>query len=135
MQTIHLTDNESKVFYEVINSELRKVINEYDDDTGRTPSKKRIADGRHARSILEDKWAKTQPKVANSDFINLDNIKACDIDLTDEEVKYARKLLDKALMDYRKYIPADSPQAQNPTGMIATIIQQAKDIETVISKL
>lgn len=98
---IQLTKDESKTFFEIINSELKCIINEWDSDLGRCPSQKRIKDGKYANSII-DKWTQTQPNIQHTQFINLDKICACDLDLSDKEIAYSKRLLDKNAKECRK---------------------------------
>ena len=100
MPQITLSQSESKSFFEIIDSELKCVINEYDSDTGRVPGKKRISEGKYAKSIIE-KWINTQPKIPNSPYINMERITACTLALTDKEVSYSKHLLDKAIKECR----------------------------------
>ena len=89
---IHLTKKESETFFDVLDNESICVVNEYDPDTGRRPSKKRMS----AKEILESvihKWEATQGFVPGTQFVNLDETKACELELNDKETKYVRELL------------------------------------------
>ncbi len=97
---LYLNRKESKVFYEFIDAEIHCCVNEYDYDTGRCPSKKRLADSRYAKSVIE-KWAAKQDKV-DGNFINLDKIISCDIELSEKEARYCKVLIDKAVKDIGK---------------------------------
>ncbi len=49
---LQLNQQESRVFFETIDSELKSVVNEYDSNTGRRPGQKRIEDGKYAKVWL-----------------------------------------------------------------------------------
>lgn len=128
---ISFTADESQTFYSVIDSELRCVINEWDNDTNRRPNQKRIADGKHAHSIM-DKWSKTQNLIPGTSFINLSNIVACTLDLTPEEVKYSKHLLDKTVKELRKELTGINMPY---TGMYQTFDETATNAENILARL
>ena len=129
--TIHLTNNESKTFFNIINGELRCVINEYDDDTGRCPGKQRINDSKHAKSIIQ-KWIATQPKIQNTAFINLDVITECDIDLSKPEITYTTKLLNKVIKKLEKELAVYNKPY---TGYIQNLDNIVTTSKAIIQKL
>lgn len=125
---LSLSNSESKTFFEIINSELKCVINEYDSDTGRRPGKKRMEDGKYAKSIME-KWEITQDEIQNTNFINLDKIKNCKLDLTKEESIYSKKLLDKCIKEFEKELS----NFQKPYFGITQVFADTKnDIENIL---
>lgn len=128
---ILLTADESQAFYSTIDSELRCVVNEWDNDTNRRPSQKRIADGKYAHSIM-DKWSKTQNLIPGTSFINLSNIVACTLDLTPEEVKYSKHLLDKTVKELRKELTGiNAPY----TGIYQVFNDTATNAESILARL
>ena len=127
---LKLTKNESKVFYNTVLSELGCVINEYDPDTGRKPSKKRIENGECAKNIIQT-WEKLQPKINGSNFVNLDNIEACDIYLTDKEIEYIKTLLEKNIKECKKELKS----ATSPfTGIYAQLNDYIIEAEKIMNK-
>lgn len=129
--TISLTALESKTFQRIIEGELRCVINEWDSDTCRRPSKKRMSDGKYAHSII-DKWEKTQNIIAGAVFINPNNIIACTLDLTKEEIKYSKTLLDKSAKGLRKeLIGAPIPY----TGVYQMFDETATNAENIAARI
>ena len=98
---LQLNQQESRAFFETIDSELKSVVNEYDSNTGRRPGQKRIEDGKYAKSIIE-KWIQTQNMIPGTPYVNLDVINACKLDLTSSEVTYSRNLLQKDIKRYQK---------------------------------
>lgn len=128
---ISLTADESKTFYSTIDSELHCVVNEWDSDTGRRPSQKRIADGKYAHSIM-DKWSKTQNLIPGTNFINLSNIVACTLDLTPEEIKYSKHLLGKTVKELRKELTGiNTPY----TGIYQAFDETATNAESILTRL
>jgi hypothetical protein len=128
---ISLSAKEAKAFYSVIGSEMRKVINEYDEDTCRVPSKKRIKDGQYGKNII-DKWEAAQPKISGTNFVNLDNTVACNLDLSDKEIAYSKHLLDKAVSELRKEL---APYPKPYTGVLAAFDDEATAAENILAKI
>ncbi len=128
---ISLTNEESRTFFDIVNSEVRCLVNEYDPDTARCPGKKRMQ-GLPLASSIEDKWKDTQPQIGDTGFINLDTIVACDIDLTDKECSYAKKLLEKAAVDIQKELAGyEKPY----TGMLLEMADMADTAKEIAAKL
>ncbi len=129
--TLNLTEKESRTFFDIVNSEVHCLVNEYDPDTARCPGKKRMR-GLPLASSIEDKWKATQPKIGDTSFINLDTIAACDIDLTDKECSYSKKLLEKAAGDIRKELS----EYQAPySGVLEQMAQMADTAEVISARL
>jgi hypothetical protein len=129
--TISLNATESKTFQTIIEGELRCVINEWDSDICHRPSKKRIADGKYGQSIM-DKWNKTQNIISGTAFINLNNIIACTLDLTKEEIKYSKNLLNKAATELRKeLICTPAPY----TGVYQMFDETATNAENIAARI
>jgi len=124
---LELTKNESKAFYDTISSELHCVINEYDPDTRRPPSKKRIKDGEYGKNIMYN-WEKTQPQIAGTNFINLDEIVACNIPLLGKEVEYTKSLLEKHIKECRKELMSITPPFLCVYAQINNYIEEAEHI-------
>lgn len=128
---LHLTKKESEVFYDFLASELKCVINEYDPDTCRKPSAKRISSSHHAESAL-DKWRCTQPVVQATNLVNLSNVKACDIELSKQETAYAKNLISKGVKDLRKELEVYPKPYQ---GMLKEFAATARTGEAIVAKL
>ena len=129
--TISLNALESKIFQMIIEGELRCVINEWDSDTCRRPSKKRMNDGKYAHSII-DKWEKTQNIPTGATFIDPNNSIACTLDLTKEEIKYSKNLLDKAAKELRKEL-IDAPTPY--TGVYQMFNETATNAENIAARI
>lgn len=125
-----LNKEESRTFFDIIDSELRCCVNEYDPDTARRPSKKRLNNAIYARSIIE-KWEATQPKIT-ADFINLDNVVGCEIELSKKEAGYCRELAEKCIKECRKALVSYSKPY---TGMLKEFEDMVVNAESIISKL
>ena len=100
--TITMDKAMSSEFYDILSAELRCLINEYDPDTGRRPSKKRMA----KKSVIYDvtnKWIYTQPSVDKAGFVNLSNVKPCVIDISAKEAAVIKPVLQKALLDFTDF--------------------------------
>lgn len=100
--TITMDKAMSSEFYDILSAELRCLINEYDPDTGRRPSKKRMA----KKSVIYDvttRWAYTQPSRNKAGFVNLSNIKPCVIDISAKEAVAIKSILQKALLDFTDF--------------------------------
>lgn len=128
---LQLNQQESRVFFETVDSELKSVVNEYDSNTGRRPGQKRIEDGKYAKSIIE-KWIQTQNMIPGTPYVNLDVINACKLDLTSSEITYSRNLIQKEIKAYQKEL------AQYPTpytGVLQTMYESVMVMQQLISKL
>jgi len=125
-----LSKEESRTFFDIIDSELRCCVNEYDPDTARCPSKKRLSNAVYAKSIIE-KWGSTQPKIT-ADFINLDKVIGCELELTGKETAYCRELAERCAKECRKALLSYSKPY---TGIIKTFADMADNAENIISKL
>ena len=128
---LELTKSESKIFYDTISSELGCVVNEYDPDTGRCPSKKRIADGKYAKNIINVLEC-TQPKIKNINFINLDKIKECSLNLSNEEAKYVKNLLENNIKECDKELKRQTPPF---TGVLSELRNYSLEATKIITKL
>ncbi len=128
---VKLNKDESKTFFEIIDSELHACGNEWDPDTNRCPSKKRIKDSAYARTII-DKWKNTQNLIPKTQLINLSNTKACSLDLSDTEVIYSVGLLDKGIKECRKEL---APHSAPYTGILAAINDTMVNAQSIYSKL
>ena len=129
---ISLTDKESQIFYETIDAEHHCVINEYDYSTCRCPGKKRREGvAKYARPII-DKWEKTQKFTPGMNFIDLENIKACNLDLTAEEIKYSKELLDREAKGLRKEL---NKVSKPYTGAYQLYDDTAVIIEGIIARI
>ncbi len=128
---LQLNQQESRVFFEIIDSELKSVINEHDSNTGRRPGQKRIEEGKYAKSII-DKWTQTQNMIPGTTFINLDIINPCRIELTLSEITYSKNLIQKGINAYQKEL------AQYPTpytGVLQTMYESVMVMKQLIIKL
>ncbi len=94
---------ESEIFFDVIDSECKCIINEYDPGICRCPSRKRMENGEYVKSMIL-KWSEAQPKIENTDFVNLDNISECKIKLTKKEIVCAMELLNRTKEELRKIL-------------------------------
>ena len=128
---LQLTKNESELFFECIDFELRSVINEYDPDTRRCPSKKRIKDSEHAKSII-DKWIETQNIIPDTTFVNLDNINPCKLELADKEVSYSIALITKNIKDFENSL-SSSPFPH--FGVLKVIEDNVTILKDILRKL
>lgn len=130
---IKLTKTETENIFQTVLSELKCIVNEYDDDTGRCPSKKRIADGKYAESIMKQ-LEKCQSKIPNTDFINLDNIEECTLELDKRESSYIAKLLQKNIGELSKAILASGCKAPY-TGVVKVFDDAITESQNVLSKM
>ncbi len=128
---LHLNQDESKTFFEIINSELKCVINEWDSDLGRCPSQKRIKDGQYAKTIIHQ-WMQTQKCIQSTSFIDLDKICACNLKLSDKECIYSKHLLDKSIKECRQELAKYSLPY---TGMLLEFDRIATCAENINAKL
>lgn len=110
--TITLDKKMSSEFYDILSAELRCLINEYDPDTVRIPSKKRIANKKILYDIT-DKWSYTQPHIHNSHFVDLSHIQPCSLTLSTKEATVAKKIIAKALTDLTKFATKNSGALAN----------------------
>ena len=131
MSLVCLTVEESKVFFDIIDSELRSVVNEYDSNTGRRPSKKRIEEGHYAKSIM-DKWVITQNMIPNTTFVNLDTINACKLDLTVGEKGYIKRLVQKFIENVTKEL---SGYNMPYTGVLKQLDDMRNVAELILRKV
>ncbi len=121
------TKNEIVAFYDAIDAEFRKCINEYDEHTGRRPSKKRIANSKYAKTVIQ-KITDTQPKIRGTAFIDLDKFTSCHLDLTPQETSYCRALLLKSVENNRKYLATFDKPYEGVLQKIATWTDTAEII-------
>ena len=125
-----LNEAESRTFFDIIDSELRCCVNEYDPDTARCPSKKRLNNTMYARSIIE-KWESTQPRIT-ADFINLDKVIECELELTEKEAAYCRELAEKCVKEMRKEL---SLYSKPYTGLPKAFENMVVNAERIVNKL
>ena len=129
--TLHLTKEESKVFLSITSAEMHCLVDEYDPDLGGRPSKKRMQGLERLKGIAK-KWEDTQPKIKETEFVNLDDVKACDMDLSDIERFYVKKLIEKAVIDTRKYLePIPTPYK----GVLLEIKEDADTADQLAKRL
>lgn len=128
---LRLNQDESKTFFEIVDSELKCVINEWDSELGRRPSQKRIRDGKHAKSIM-DKWSQKQPNIPHTTFVDLEKIDACDLELTDKETAYSKCLLEKNAKECRKEL---AKYTTPYTGMLLEFDRIASCAENISIRL
>ena len=129
MKKLILSDKESSVFFDSVNNELRVLINEYDDDTGRIPGKRRMGNKDTLQTIM-NQWQSTQPYIAGN-FISYDNIVSAELELSDREVKVIKNLLGKNEKDLMKEL------AGNPAyeGVYAYMYDDLQAIKEILKKL
>ena len=129
MKKLILSDKESSVFFDSVNNELRVLINEYDDDTGRIPGKRRMGNKDTLQTIM-NQWHSTQPHIADN-FISYDNIVSAELELSDREVKVIKNLLGKNEKDLMKEL------AGNPAyeGVYAYMYDDLQAIKEILKKL
>lgn len=129
MKKLILSDKESSVFFDSVNNELRVLINEYDDDTGRIPGKRRMGNKDTLQTIM-NQWQSTQPHIADN-FISYDNIVSAELELSDREVKVIKNLLGKNEKDLMKEL------AGNPAyeGVYAYMYDDLQAIKEILKKL
>ena len=129
MKKLILSDKESSVFFDAVNNELRVLINEYDDDTGRIPGKRRMGNKDTLQTIM-NQWQSTQPHIADN-FISYDNIVSAELELSDREVKVIKNLLGKNEKDLMKEL------AGNPAyeGVYAYMYDDLQAIKEILKKL
>ena len=121
MKKLILSDKESSVFFDSVNNELRVLINEYDDDTGRIPGKRRMGNKDTLQTIM-NQWHST---------ISYDNIVSAELELSDREVKVIKNLLGKNEKDLMKEL------AGNPAyeGVYAYMYDDLQAIKEILKKL
>ena len=129
MKKLILSDKESSVFFDSVNNELRVLINEYDDDTGRIPGKRRMGNKDTLQTIM-NQWQSTQPHIAGN-FISYDNIVSAELELSDREVKVIKNLFGKNEKDLMKAL------AGNPAyeGVYAYMYDNLQSIKEILKKL
>lgn len=115
MNLIMFTKEESEVFYELLNSELRCLVNEYDDDTGRIPGKRRMRT-RPSLEIILKKWEATQPPVSGTVLVNLEDIHPCSLSLSQTERKVCRDVIGDGLKKMERDL------ADLPSGALANAL-------------
>lgn len=129
--TIELSREESGVFFELISSELRRLANEYDDDTGRIPGKRRMQARPELESVLK-RWESAQPKIQGTGFVNLDAVAPCSLTLSGTE----RRACGNVARDGLKRMMRDLSDAPNPPeGVFAEIRKSADVAERIVRVL
>lgn len=128
---LSLNDKESKTFHGIINGEVRCCVNQWDDDTCRMPSQKRLKDAKHGHAIL-DKWQKTQSVIPGTNFIDLGAVVACNLDLTLKEVTYSKNLLTHNVKELRKALQnVPTPY----TGVYLMFDEEATNAENILARI
>ena len=128
---LELSKDESRAFFEILNSELRRLANEYDDDTGRIPGKRRMK-ARPALDAVLKRWASAQPTVPETDLVVLDEIRPCSVFLSETERKTCGGVIRDGLKRMEKDL-ADAPAVL--TGVYAEIRRTADAAETISAAL
>lgn len=130
MRDISLTVKESFVFGDVIGDEIRDLVNEYDPDTGRRPSKRRYNRFETLKDIY-DRWTKTQERTkiaGGTEIVLLRPAKACRICLSDNE----RSIVEKLMTDFLKDAEGSPWPVQDDEFVTAeNIIRKLQDSEIV----
>lgn len=104
---LDMSAEESRVFFEFLDSEFHCLVNEYDDDTGRLPGKRRMKAFPDLKAVL-NRWKDTQPIIPGTVFVSLENIQPCRIVLSDSERKTCRGVISDRLKRMKKEL-ADVP--------------------------
>lgn len=128
---LELNERESRDFFFSLDSELRKLVNEYDDDTGRIPGKRRLAT-LPVLSEVVSKWTATQPTIGNSNFVNLDAIVGATIVLSDEERTISKRILSDDAKGRRRYLEKTNPPYE---GFLAEIFEDAGILEELAGRM
>ena len=128
---LELNEKENRAFYDTMANEEKALVNEWDDDTMRVPSKARMKELPSVSSILQ-KWEGTQPKIGKSNFINLDDIRACSLALSEKERRTCARILERGIKSIRKYL---SDKNEPYTGMLKDMADEAELLETIIKRL
>ena len=126
-----LNKEESVVFSEILSTEQKCLVNEYDDITGKTPGRMRKKNISMLNDIIK-KWSATQQRIAGTTFIDLSAIEKCTIELSDQEKEYCRALLTRTQSVMRKEL---GNAGQPYTGVYGTMNKTAETIEDIIRKL
>ncbi len=130
---LELSERESNVFIDLICSEVKCLVNEWDDQTMRMPSKKRMAKKELIFGI-QDKWEKAQPSVTKTHnrISILPPASACTLFLTKKEMTYCRALFTQKLKRIKKYLE----QCERPyTGAAKEINEYVLCTESLINRM
>lgn len=128
---LHLSKNEFIILEDIVGGELRMLINEYDDDTGRQPGKRRV----NTLPILTDwhkRFTEMQDKAGAVVHIREKKVGAllipekfreCEMDMSDKEIAVIIQLLEKRLKGYQEFLKTYKNE------------QMSKDYQTACSLL
>lgn len=95
MKEIYFTEKESAVFGNIIGNELTKLVNEYDPDTQRKPSRQRFSKFEMLKDIYE-RWTGTQKRTKTAsglEIVFMSPAKECRICISEDESSAAEKLV------------------------------------------
>ena len=109
---LHLSINEFIILEDIVGDELRMLINEYDDDTGRQPGKRRestlpiLTDWHKRLTEIQDKAGAVihvrEKKIGV--LLTPEKFRECEMDMTDKEIAIIMRLLEKRLKDYQNFL-------------------------------
>lgn len=109
---LHLSKNEFIILEDIVGDELRMLINEYDDDTGRQPGKRRestlpiLTDWHKRLTEIQDKAGAVihvrEKKIGV--LLTPEKFRECEMDMTDKEIAIIMRLLEKRLKDYQNFL-------------------------------
>lgn len=131
-RTLNLSEMESEIFITAIYGEVKCLIDGWDADIGRCPSKTRMGKKGLLSGIVE-KWEKTQPPVPGKpDVFIMCPARACVLILTNKEAKCCKDILSKKVKDSKKVLSRYMPPY---TGALIEIEKEIKCAEWIITRM